>query len=152
MSLPRDPAKVRAWQQRSAAKAQANRRERAKADPSYGRLKPRAEGLRPVSAKRAKVNRERRKALHDRYGPNPPCFACPIFRAAGIATGCNGQADDGHEVMSRERAGRRDENLTDPDGVLPVGRRCHDRITTEPGEAATLGLALHSWEAPADDR
>lgn len=99
-----------------------------------------------MSKRRAQVNRQRRRALIARYGQNPPCYACPVFAEAGIATGCNGRADDGHELLSRARAGSRDDNLTDPDGIIPVGRLCHDRITREPAEAEALGLALRSGD------
>ena len=102
----------------------------------------RSGNLRPVSKKRQAANRERRQNLHDRYGPNPLCHACPIYAEAGIVTGCDGRADDGHEVLTRARGG----SITDPDGILPVGRRCHERIDAEQDEAVRLGLLRHSWD------
>lgn len=99
-----------------------------------------------MSKKRAKVNRQRRTILHDRYGDNPPCFACLPLSLIGVSsmtTGCRGRADDGHELMSRARS-TLDENLTDPDGVFPVSRSCHQFITSNPDIAEAAGLAFPS--------
>ncbi len=87
------------------------------------------------------MNRERRKRLHAAYGDHPPCFACVILRDEGIDTGCDGAADDGHELLSRARAGSTDANLLDVDGIIPVGRACHRWIDEHPNDAERLGLA-----------
>ena len=92
--------------------------------------------LRPVSAKRRRENVERRRVLHDTYGPNPACWACPILAGAGIATGCDGRADDGHELLRRSKGG----SIVDLENVRPVGRACHRWITEHPTEARRLGL------------
>lgn len=99
--------------------------------------------IRSVSKKRQAENRKRRQILHAAYGPNPACHACPVYRAAGIDTGCDGRADDGHEILTRARGG----SITDPDNVIPVGRACHRRIDAEQDEALRLGLMRNSWDA-----
>lgn len=92
--------------------------------------------IRPVSKRRASENRERRANLVARFGQFPPCYACPVLDAAGISTGCAGRAADGHELLTRGRGG----SIVDVENVIPVGRLCHDWITTHPREAAELGL------------
>lgn len=96
----------------------------------------RGKPLRRVSKKRAKENRERRRALHDAYGQHPRCALCEPLRAHGIATGCTGWADDGDEIVRRSAGG----SITDPANVRPVGRRCHRWITEHPAEARAWGL------------
>lgn len=92
--------------------------------------------LRAVSKKRAKLNRERRRVLHEHYGDHPRCQLCVPLTAAGIVTGCNGWADDGDEILRRSAGG----SIVDPANVRPVGRRCHDYATTHPEQMRALGL------------
>lgn len=84
----------------------------------------------PISTKRVKENRVRRRNLHDAYGDNPTCFI----------PGCGRPAVDGHELLSRARGG----SITDPENVRPVCRECHTRITENPSWAEGLYFALPS--------
>ena len=93
--------------------------------------------MRRVSKKRAAENRKRRGTILAHYGQHPRCFGCQPLAELGIVTGCNGWADDAHEILSRARGG----SITDPDNVIPLGRRCHDYVTTHPREAEAAGLS-----------
>lgn len=92
--------------------------------------------IKKMSAKRRRENRKRRGVMHDTYGTHPPCYLCAPLQAHGITTGCNGWADDADEILRRSAGG----SITDPSNVRPVGRRCHDWITTHPAEAREWGL------------
>lgn len=99
--------------------------------------------LAPRSARRRREDAARRRALHAAYGPNPPCWACPVLDRAGIETECDGRADDGHEITRAGQGGDRSAIVN----VIPVGRACHRWITTHPAEAVDLGLARWRWRA-----
>ena len=94
----------------------------------------RAGRIKPVSAKRARENRERR-AMVDRLWPERPRCAC----------GCGRLADDLHEILSRARGG----SIVDPANCVPLARYCHDLATNEDSRMYRLGLVVHSWEAAA---
>jgi hypothetical protein len=110
-----------------------------------GRSKPLTPGewlgrnvpIRPVSAKRARENRERRAMVRQLY-PERPRRGRP---------GCPRMADDLHEPLTRAR-GR---SITDPGNQVPLCRPCHDEITFRPESelqwAYDLGLLIHSWDA-----
>lgn len=106
-----DLAKARAWQQR-------------------------AKPIPPMSKQRKADNRVRRRVLHEAFGDHPACWACPILRAAGVDTGCNGRADDAHELYRRSKGG----SITDVTGIVPVGRLCHMWIGGNVTRARELGL------------
>lgn len=108
---------------------------------TFGDRKP----MRRVSKKRARENRERRRILHQAYGTHPRCQLCAPLRAAGIDTGCNGWADDGDEIKRRSAGG----SITDPENVRPVGRRCHDWVTTHHERAVELGLVVGRYDPPS---
>src|SRR6266581_3303309 len=91
--------------------------------------------LRPVSAKRARVNRERAKMVAAMTGGVPVPCAVP---------GCYRLAVDAHEVLTRARGG----SITDPGNVRLICREHHDEIGTEPAWAYVLGFLVHSWEGP----
>lgn len=92
--------------------------------------------VKPVSKKRAKVNRERRAMLQAMFPERPLC-AVPW---------CMRWADDAHEPLTRARGG----GICDLQNVLPVCRPCHDVITfEEPEWAYELGFLRHSWQAVA---
>lgn len=112
--------------------------------PKTYRAKRKPKRIKPVSAKRAKDNRLRRRVLHQRYGKHPRCHACPVLQAAGIEVGCSGWAMDGHEVLTSGRGGSR----VDVANVLPVGRACHRWITEHSKLAEPLGLVRASWDQP----
>jgi hypothetical protein len=92
--------------------------------------------IRPMSKRRAKENRERSKVLAELAGENPWC-------GAGLP-GCTGQAQDGHEILTRARGG----SITDKANILPICRSCHRAVTT-PKDSESIhasGLLRHSWE------
>jgi hypothetical protein len=93
--------------------------------------------LRPVSAKRARENRERRAMVKQLYPERPRC----------ARPGCARMADDLHEPLTRARGG----SITDPGNQVPLCRTCHDEITFRPESelqwAYDLGLLVHSWDA-----
>lgn len=91
--------------------------------------------LRPVSVKKRREQRERRKNLHDTYGTHPEC-------QIRWDLGCTGWADDGHEPGMRSRGA----DPTDPDQVVPCCRHCHRAIHDDPLEAAARGWMIPSWE------
>lgn len=108
----------------------------------WGQRKP----LNPVSKKRRATNAVRSSVVKGHFGQRPACQACLPLQLIGIdraRTGCNGWADDAHEITSRARSGRED-NLTDVTGIRPVSRACHTFITDHPCEAEDAGLALPS--------
>jgi hypothetical protein len=97
----------------------------------------RSKGLRAVSAKRARQNRERRAMVAALYPERPHC----------ARHGCPSMADDLHEPLTRARGG----SITDPDNQVPLCRPCHDEVTFAPestlGWAYDAGLLKHSWGA-----
>jgi hypothetical protein len=93
--------------------------------------------MRRVSKKRARENRERRRVILAHFGKHPRCYGCLPLTELGIVTGCNGWADDAHEILSRARGG----SITDPANVIPLGRLCHSYVTTHPREAEAAGLS-----------
>ncbi len=93
--------------------------------------------LRARSAKRRVENVERRVVLEQLVAERGPgCEA----RVEGV---CTGQAQDGHEVLTRARGG----SITDPANIKILCRRCHDWIGTHPEAAHERGLLKHSWDA-----
>ena len=80
----------------------------------------------PQRLRRARLLRERRK-LTDAL-KREGFVACAM---------CGGRADDLHELRSRARGG----DITDPENCVPLCRRCHSRVTTEPAWAAANGWA-----------
>lgn len=120
-----------------------------KRSPPPGRRTPLRSGkglartrINPISDKRRAENVDRREALIAAYGQFPDCTLCEPLRAAGIVTGCNGRADDGDEILLRSRGG----SIVDPANVRPVGRRCHEWVTTHPTKAKELGLTRSRYE------
>jgi hypothetical protein len=78
------------------------------------------------SDKRIKEQRERSAMLLKEFGRDPLCARC------------GKPADDAHELLSRARGG----SITDPTGIRPMCRGCHDFITTNPDRARSEGWAL----------
>jgi hypothetical protein len=98
-------------------------------------------GIRPVSARRAKENRQRRQMVKNLYPEQPPCGR----------PGCPRMADDLHEPLTRARGG----SIIDPENQVPLCRPCHDEITFRPESelqwAYESGLLRHSWDAKGSD-
>lgn len=105
------------------------------ADPTPPTELARTSELRPVSAKRAAVNRVRRKVAHATFGRDPWCHR----------PGCASPAADCHEPLTRGRGGP----ITDPNNMVPLCRPCHDEIQLGPEWAYELGLMKHSWPGDA---
>ena len=92
--------------------------------------------LRPVSIKRQRETRERRRMLEAKYGGTGP-VVCEVPWCTNLAT-------DPHEPLTRARGG----SITDPDNVRAVCRPCHQVITDrQPAWAYRLGFLVHSWDA-----
>ena len=87
--------------------------------------------IKPVSARRARENRERRAMVNRLYPERPRC-----------ACGCGRLADDLHEILSRARGG----SIVDPGNCVPLARYCHDKATNEDPRFYALGLVIHSWD------
>ena len=105
--------------------------------------------LRSVSAKRQKLQVERRKLVQEQLAVRPQCEAGePIYmhyissfgqefaRERRRTDRCQGRATDIHEPLTRARGG----SIVDVDNTLAVCRRCHDWIHDNPAIATELGL------------
>ena len=95
----------------------------------------RNKGLRAVSAKRARENRERKAMAKARFPERPRC----------VVPWCPRMADDLHEPLTRARGG----SITDPDNTVPVCRQHNEELTMEPAWGYELGLLKHSWHGDA---
>jgi len=98
----------------------------------------RTKGLNQQSAKRRRENRERRRVMHDHYGPDPMCHA----RVEGV---CTGRADDAHEPRLRAHG----TDITDPEQAIPICRACHMWTHAHVAEAQARGLLVPSWDGAA---
>jgi hypothetical protein len=58
-------------------------------------------------------------------------------------TGCNGLADDLHELVPRGRGG----STVDMDNCRPVSRACHDYAHAHPEAAEAAGLILPAQQS-----
>ena len=94
--------------------------------------------MRPVSKKREKLNRERRKLVEPFFAENQPCEA--RFH------GCGGLAVDPHEIKTRARGG----SIVDLGNIAFLCRYCHDLITGESNWSVRHGWVVSSW-ATADE-
>ena len=98
--------------------------------------------IKQVSDKRREVNKQRKEVLENHFGPRDK-WVCSVPHL--IPTRCWG-AVNGHEILSRARAGRTDENLLDVSGIILVCNHHNTWIEDNPAEASALGLTKHSWE------
>lgn len=92
--------------------------------------------LKPMSAKRRKLNEQRRAILHAAFGVNPRCALCLPLRERGVITGCDGWATDADEITRRSAGG----SIVDVENIRPVGRACHRWATEHPREMRAWGL------------
>jgi len=99
--------------------------------------------LKPVSDKRRAVNALRREAMEAHFGKRET-WKCQVGELWG--TPCFG-AVNGHEILSRSRAGRTDANLLDMSGIILACNHHNSEIENYPIKAHELGLTKHSWEA-----
>jgi len=98
--------------------------------------------LKPMSDRRKEVNKKRRVALEEHFGKRED-WKCSVRDI--LPTMCWGEVN-GHEILSRARAGRTDENLLDVSGIILVCNHHNTWIEDNPEEAHALGLTKHSWE------
>jgi len=93
----------------------------------------RSKGLRAVSVKRARQNRERR-AMADRRWPDrrEGTVMCYI-------PGCPLPADDLNEILPRGRGG----SITAEENTIPTCRGHNEELTKSPAWAYRLGLLKH---------
>ena len=89
--------------------------------------------IRPVSKKRAAVNRERKKLLEKHK--DDPCVVV-------WDTGCTRRMQTLHEPLLRSRGG----NPASEEGTIPVCGHCHRRIHDNPREATQRGWMGSRYE------
>ena len=140
MTLKSDPEKIRTWQARSKPLRAVGFNVKVYdggAEPTPPPRKP----INPVSAKRARENRERAKMADERW---------PDRREGTVlcsVPGC-GPADDLHEVLPRARGG----SITDPENTIPLCRQHNHDLAQKPeselGWAYRAGVLQHSWDGP----
>ena len=92
--------------------------------------------LRSVSAKRAKVQQQRRTMVREELARRELCEAGAMIRFGGHRSLCAGLAVDLHEPLTRARGG----SILDPANTVAVCRSCHDWIHDNPTAATDLGL------------
>jgi 5-methylcytosine-specific restriction endonuclease McrA len=80
--------------------------------------------LRPVSKRRERENRLRRKAMHEAYGTDPMCHRCRVRPAR-----------DAHELTRRSAGG----SILDPANCRPVCAECHRFLHDNPVAAKAEG-------------
>jgi hypothetical protein len=97
--------------------------------------------INPVSDHRREVNAERHKRMVERFG-QPRTWRCQFFDFAPSDQGlpkCFGEIH-GHEVVSRSKAGRTDENLLNMDGILTMCNFHNSWIEDHPADSKAWGL------------
>lgn len=99
--------------------------------------------LKPVSDHRREVNTERKRLMVERFG-DPKTWECRFFEYAPPNVGlpkCFGPIH-GHELLSRAKAGRTDENLLNMDGIITLCDFHNGWIEDNPALAKQYGLKL----------
>lgn len=91
--------------------------------------------LNPVSTKRAKLLRERRRVI-EQVMANRRCEAGARIARVDSSHVCRVEAVDVHEPLTRARGG----SIVDPSNMVPVCRSCHDWIHGNPTLATEVGL------------
>ena len=94
--------------------------------------------LRSVSAKRAKVQQQRRTMVREELARRELCEAGAMIRFGGYRSLCAGLAVDLHEPLTRARGG----SILDPANTVAVCRACHDWIHDFPAAATSIGLLV----------
>lgn len=108
-----------------------------KASAGLPRLSPlrRAKGLKPRSAKVARLYVERRALVAEALADRPRCeLQFP---------GCWGEATCVDEIKQRSRGG----SIVDPANTVPSCGPCNTYKEDHPGEAEARGLSRHSWDS-----
>ena len=148
----RDPAKARAWQQRSAEKAQENRRARAIEQRSEPR--PKGQAARSGELKRTGELRARSPRKRERYASIAEACGAAIERDGGRCQArllvpeirCGGKLDPQHVIPQ----GVRKDLAAEPANIVGCCRRHHDWIGDHPIDARALGLHGHSGDDLAE--
>jgi hypothetical protein len=110
----------------------------------------RGSGLRPVSTKRQRENRERRAMVAELFPQRPLCVVYELFQVSPdiippeVIGACGRWADDVHEPLTRARAG----GISDKSNAVAPCRRCHEALGLEPAWGYQLDLIRHSWNTP----
>lgn len=94
--------------------------------------------IRPVSKKRAKLNRERRDVVSEMMAIDRTCRGKALFPQIV----CSGMMH-GHEIKPRGRGG----SIVDKSNIVLVCFSHHRYLHDHPDEATRLGLLKHAWEA-----
>ena len=89
--------------------------------------------LRPMSAKRRKVNRARRRLTDDRL--DEPCRLRTEV--------CTGWAESWHELVGRAQGG----SLVDLRNLVPACHRCNGWVEDNPGLAWSRGLKVRAFDS-----
>lgn len=92
--------------------------------------------IKPVSKKRAALNRERRKVLAEMRAESPVC-AMP---------GCDKPGVDGHELLRRSAAG----SITDKENIRLLCRADHEYVTAHPKWALENGWQISRFRRYED--
>jgi len=97
--------------------------------------------LKPVSDRRKEVNKKRKEEMIKHFGKRETwrCMGQEIYPHK-----CFG-AINGHELLSRARAGRTDENLLDMSNIITICDWLNGWIEDNPTKSYELGLSRHSW-------
>lgn len=98
--------------------------------------------LKPMSERRKNVNQQRKEAMLAHFGKRE------FWKCMGQDTyphKCHGGIN-GHEILSRSRAGRTDANLLDMSGIITICDWLNTYIEDNPNWAHEMGFTKHSWE------
>lgn len=98
-----------------------------------------------MSDKRRRLMKERKPVVQSVFERDG--YLCRANGMPGVGK-CHGRLTP-HEVLNRERAGRRDENLLDPDGIITLCSFHNTWVEDNPRKAEILGLAVHAWDRPS---
>jgi len=106
--------------------------------------------LAPVSLKRQRENRQRKAMVRELWPERPLCAVYVLSQdnpgviPDKVISACGRWADDVHEPLTRARGG----GIADPGNTSAPCRNCHESLGMEPEWGYTLGLIVHSWDAP----
>jgi hypothetical protein len=98
--------------------------------------------LRRVSAKRRRLMVARKPVVQAVFERDN--YTCRAQGMPGVGE-CFGPLTP-HEILSRSRAGRTDENLLNADGMLTLCAHHNTWCEDHPPEAEALGLTMHAWD------
>ena len=107
--------------------------------------------MKPISAKRQALNKERKRILEEHFGPRDEWHCTFHDYAYGFRDeidltdfNCFGFVN-AHEILKRSRS-RKDSNLLDVEGVALLCDFHNGWVERFPDLSHEMGLAKHSWE------